>query len=123
EVQTAEGPRTLHCQLEVVARGARTLVRVTGLRILVADDQEPVREAVRRMLERRGVYVVLAENGLDAEQRLREERFHLAMLDVAMPGRCGFDVPVTARARQREIPVIIMSAEPHDGGVARMKPD
>lgn len=83
--------------------------RLAGLRVLVADDEPSVRATVRRLLERRGATVVVAADGLEAEARLRDERFDLVVLDVTMPGRNGYDVLAVARATQPALPVMLMS--------------
>jgi two-component system cell cycle sensor histidine kinase/response regulator CckA len=83
--------------------------RLAGLRVLVADDEPSVRATVRRLLERRGATVVVAVDGLEAEARLRDERFDLVVLDVVMPGHSGYDVLAVARATQPALPVILMS--------------
>jgi signal transduction histidine kinase/CheY-like chemotaxis protein len=83
--------------------------RLAGLRVLVADDEPSVRATVRRLLERRGATVVLAVDGLEAEARLRGERFDLVLLDVVMPGHNGYDVLAVARATHPALPVILMS--------------
>lgn len=83
--------------------------KLTGLHVLLADDEPSVRATVRRLLERRGATVVAADDGLEAEARLRDERFDLAVLDVTMPGRSGYDVLAFARATVPELPVILMS--------------
>jgi CheY-like chemotaxis protein len=88
---------------------AATRPRLAGVRILVADDEPSVRTTVRRLLERRGATVVVAADGLEAEARLCDERFDLAVLDVTMPGRSGYDVLTFARATQAALPVILMS--------------
>jgi signal transduction histidine kinase/CheY-like chemotaxis protein len=92
-------------RLETAAPGPR----LAGVRILVADDEPSVRATVRRLLERRGATVVVAADGLEAEARLRDERFDLAVLDVTMPGRNGYDVLAFARTAQAALPVILMS--------------
>jgi len=83
--------------------------RLKGLRLLVADDEPSVRATVRRLLERRGATVVIAADGLEAEARLRDDRFDLVVLDVTMPGRTGYDVLAFARATSPTMPVILMS--------------
>jgi signal transduction histidine kinase len=83
--------------------------RLAGLRVLVADDEPSVRATVRRLLERRGATVVVAADGLEAQARLRDERFELVVLDVQMPGCDGYDVLTFARAMRPEMPVILMS--------------
>lgn len=83
--------------------------KLTGVRVLVVDDEPSVRATVRRLLERRGATVVIANDGLEAEARIREETFHLTISDVAMPGLGGYEVLVTARRIQPAMRVILMS--------------
>jgi len=83
--------------------------RLAGIRVLVADDEPSVRATVRRLLERRGAIVVVAADGLEAEARLRDERFDLAVFDVTMPGRSGYDVLAFARTTCPELHVVLMS--------------
>jgi two-component system cell cycle sensor histidine kinase/response regulator CckA len=83
--------------------------KLAGLRVLIADDEPSVRATVRRLLERRGATVVVAADGSEAEARLRDERFDVAVLDVTMPGRSGYDVLAFARANHPALPVILMS--------------
>jgi signal transduction histidine kinase len=83
--------------------------RLAGVRVLVADDEPSVRATVRRLLERRGATVVVAADGIEAEARLRDERFDLVVLDVQMPGRSGYDVLAFARANEPALPVVLMS--------------
>ena len=82
---------------------------LAGLRVLVADDEPSVRATVRRLLERRGATIVVAADGLEAQARLRDERFELVVLDVQMPGCDGYDVLTFARAIRPDMPVILMS--------------
>jgi len=89
--------------------GTLPIPRLAGLRVLIADDEPSVRGTVRRLLERRGATVVVAADGQEAEDRLRAERFDLAVLDVTMPGRSGYDVLAFARTAFPELPVILMS--------------
>jgi len=86
-----------------------SIAKLTGTRVLVVDDEPSVRATVRRLLERRGATVVVAADGLEAEARLRDERFNLVVSDVAMPGCTGYDVLVTARATQPDVRVVLMS--------------
>ena len=99
--------------------------RLIGLRLLVADDEPSVRATVRRLLERRGAVVVAVADGLEAEARLRDERFDLVVLDVTMPGRTGYDVLAFARAVLPGVPVILMSgyAPQVRGEGAEVEPD
>ncbi len=83
--------------------------KLIGLRVLIADDEPSVRSTVRRLLERRGATVVLAADGTEAEERLRDSTFGLVILDVVMPGRSGYDVLAFARKLHPRCPIVLMS--------------
>ncbi|MEO7093407.1 MAG: ATP-binding protein, partial [Polyangiales bacterium] len=83
--------------------------KLAGLRVLIADDEPSVRATVRRLLERRGASVVLAADGSEAEDRLRDSTFGLVILDVVMPGRSGYDVLAIARRLHPRCPIVLMS--------------
>ena len=54
--------------------------------VLVVDDEEPIRIAVRRMLEGDGYHVIEAENGAKAVTLLKDDRtVHVLMADLEMP--------------------------------------
>jgi two-component system cell cycle sensor histidine kinase/response regulator CckA len=80
-----------------------------GMKVLVADDEPSVLATVRRLLERRGAIVVTANNGNDAEERMREDDYGLLLFDVMMPGQGGYDLIPLARVLQAGVPVMLMS--------------
>lgn len=79
---------------------------------LVADDDEEVRKLLTRILESLGCAVVVAVNGKDALDMVRELRPRLVVLDAMMPEIHGFEVCSTIKgdAELRAIPVILCSA-------------
>jgi len=80
-------------------------------RILIADDEPSVREAVGYALGQEGFEVTLAEDGDDAEQKLAGEiDYDLLILDIMMPGRSGLDVCRDVRARS-PVPIILLTAK------------
>jgi two-component system phosphate regulon sensor histidine kinase PhoR len=62
------------------------------LRVLVVDDEEGMREGMRRVLERSSYQVDLAENGEEAIKLLKANSYDLALIDLKMPGIDGFEV-------------------------------
>jgi len=82
---------------------------LSGLKILVADDEPTVRATVQRLLHRRAAHPVLAADGTEAEALLRSQKFDLVLLDVMMPGRTGYELVPIARETQPAAPVILMS--------------
>ncbi len=80
-------------------------------RILVADDETSVREAVGYALQQEGFEVTLAQDGEDADQKLAGgDNFDLLILDIMMPGKSGLDVCREVRARS-PVPIILLTAK------------
>lgn len=77
-------------------------------RILLVDDEASLRMLVRRYLERDGYLVVEAVDGAEALQRLEQEPFDLALIDVMMPKVDGFDLVRKIRSRS-DLPVIMLT--------------
>ncbi len=61
-------------------------------KLLVVDDEEPVRRALQRILERNGYDCTTAHDASSARVALEEERFDLVLSDVNMPGQSGLDL-------------------------------
>ncbi|MBV9089714.1 MAG: response regulator transcription factor [Mycobacteriaceae bacterium] len=86
-------------------------------RVLIADDDTVVRDVVRRYLEREGLDVSVADDGIEALRLLGTERIDVAVLDVMMPGPDGLTLCRTLRERAGfAMPVILLTAlgEEHD---------
>ncbi|MEV5649498.1 response regulator transcription factor [Nocardia sp. NPDC052254] len=84
---------------------------MTAVRILIADDDPVVREVVRRYLERDGLQVVEAADGVAASRALTGDDIDLAILDVMMPAPDGIDLCRTVRAGERPgTPIIMLTA-------------
>jgi putative two-component system response regulator len=67
-------------------------------RVLIADDDPPVRSAVARLLRSEGLDVLETGDGEDALRLFREECPDLVLLDVVMPGRDGFEICAQLKA-------------------------
>ena len=81
------------------------------MKILVVDDERAVRESLRRALELEGYEIELAEDGVQALERLRSEPEPDAMvLDVLMPGVDGLEVSRTLRRDGSKVPILMLTA-------------
>lgn len=83
---------------------------MTGKRILVVDDEESVRWALTKALERAGYRVDLAADGPSGFAAAEHLEVDLALLDVRLPGRDGLAVLRDIRKRRPDLPVIMMTA-------------
>jgi len=81
---------------------------MTSARILVVDDEPQIRRVMLTTLVARGYVVSTARNGEEAQEKIREERFDLVLLDINMPGIGGMEACRSIRA-QSEIPIVILS--------------
>jgi chemosensory pili system protein ChpA (sensor histidine kinase/response regulator) len=80
--------------------------------VLVVDDSITVRRVTQRLLQREGFRVVLAADGLQALERLAEERPAVILSDIEMPRMDGFDLARNIRADEklRDIPIIMITS-------------
>ncbi|MCZ0727393.1 response regulator transcription factor [Mycolicibacterium iranicum] len=80
-------------------------------RVLIADDDDVVRDVVRRYLERDGLDVSTAHDGSEALRLLRSQRIDVAVLDVMMPGPDGMALCRSLRqGGDYSVPVILLTA-------------
>lgn len=89
-------------------------------KILVVDDDRLVLATVTHGLAEAGYDVIDADNGDDAILMAREHRPQLALLDIRMEGKSGFDVAETLRAAYR-IPFMFLSAFSDAATIAKVQ--
>ena len=89
--------------------------------VLCADDDEDILSLVSLRLRRAGFAVATATDGEEAVEIARAQRPALAVLDVMMPKRTGYEVLAELRHDDalREMKVILLSARVQEGDVAR----
>ncbi|KQL43586.1 heme response regulator HssR [Brevibacillus choshinensis] len=78
--------------------------------ILVADDDPHIRELLRFYLEKEGYQVIAASDGEKAAAMMEEEQIHLAVVDIMMPGKNGWELCREIRDAY-DIPVIMLTAK------------
>ncbi len=81
----------------------------TGARILVIDDEEMVRSALREILEREGHQVIEAENGQVGLQHYRNTSVDLVITDLYMPIKEGLPMIIELKKEDPAIQIIAMS--------------
>jgi len=78
-------------------------------RILIAEDEEAVREFVARGLETYGHEVVAVEDGGAALERARATHFDLLLADIVMPVMDGIALALKLRDTAPDLPVLLMT--------------
>jgi DNA-binding response OmpR family regulator len=78
-------------------------------RVLVVDDDPNARELLRVYLTAKGYEVVEAETGQEALRRVREDRPHLALLDINLPDISGLEVLRQAKVLDPALGVIMVT--------------
>jgi DNA-binding response OmpR family regulator len=89
------------------------------MRILVADDDDAIRNLLALNLRAEGFDVVTATNGEEAWRLARDACPDLVVLDVMMPERDGLDVLASLKAhpRTKDVPVVLLTAKASDAEV------
>ena len=79
-------------------------------KILVVDDDQRLRDLLRRYLTEQGFNVFLAENGVAMNKLWTRERFDLLVLDLMMPGEDGLAICRKLRGANDSTPIIMLTA-------------
>jgi chemosensory pili system protein ChpA (sensor histidine kinase/response regulator) len=97
-----------------IDRSAPTLGRPRS--VLVVDDSVTVRKVTSRLLERQGMDVLVAKDGVEAVALLQEQRPDVMLLDIEMPRMDGFEVARQVRHDERleNLPIVMVSSRTGD---------
>ena len=74
-----------------LATTPKTGTQETRQRVLIVDDEEMVREALKRMVEAHDIQTVAVSSGAQALKAAQEESFRMVFLDLSMPGMNGVE--------------------------------
>lgn len=85
------------------------MTELSDTHILVVDDDDRIRELIKRFLAQRGFRITTAADAGKAQAKMRSMDFDLIVLDVMMPGMDGFEL--TGKVREtRETPILLLTA-------------
>ena len=91
------------------AAGADAEIQGGGRRILLVEDEQSVRFAIARLLQRHGFAVTATTNGSEALALLEQQTFDLVLTDAVMPGMSGPELIRHLRQSRPELRVVLMS--------------
>jgi len=85
-------------------------MRGTPVVLVIVDDEEPIRIAVRRVLEGDGYHVIEAENGAKAVTLLKDDRtVHVLMADLEVPELAGGEMVRQLRQKRPALRVLYVT--------------
>ncbi len=81
--------------------------------VLVAEDDVPLANFLRKQLESESYDVRLVEDGESATQAINRERYHLLILDLNLPKLDGVGVLKQVRPKQPQLPILVLTGRTH----------
>ena len=93
-----------------------------GAIVLLVDDEDQLRRAMRDLLERQGYSVVEAKDGAEALAQIDRTNPDLVILDLNLPGVDGYTVLAEVRSREatRNLPIIVLTAKGDEDNEVRV---
>lgn len=84
-----------------------------GVRVLLADDDSRNVFALMHLLERNGMHVVVAKDGLEAVKKFEQNEVDLVLMDIMMPNMDGYEAikQIRDKVKGRNIPIIALTAK------------
>ena len=94
------------------------ILEVSG-NVLVAEDAKPNQILIKKLLEKHGLTVIIAENGQEAVQIAAEDNFDIIFMDVQMPIMNGYEATATLRKNNIKTPIVALTANAMKGDARR----
>ena len=103
-------------QPQLTVEAAAPEIETHALTVMVVDDSVTVRKVTTRLLERQGMNVVTAKDGVDAITQLQEFKPDIMLLDIEMPRMDGFEVATLVRhdPQLADLPIIMITSRTGD---------
>jgi signal transduction histidine kinase/DNA-binding response OmpR family regulator len=99
------------------ADAAELVAGIKGAKILLAEDNAVNQLVAQKIMEKAGLVVKIADNGLKALAMIEQEPFDLVLMDIQMPEMDGLEAARTLRANPKfnKLPVVAMTAHAMSG--------
>ena len=82
---------------------------MTGVNVLIVDDEKAIRDGLSRVLTSEGFSTELSDSGYSALEKLQTHDFQLVITDLKMPGMSGMEVLNAITILQPNVPVILIT--------------
>lgn len=79
-------------------------------KILIVDDEKPIRNLLKQILEAEGYACALAANAMEARECMKKQTFDLVLCDILMPGELGLDYIREVLSKYPETAAVMVSA-------------
>lgn len=80
------------------------------MRVLIIEDNVEILKCMKVELEKSGLYVDIANNGLEGEQKAYVNEYDVILLDLSLPDKDGMEILKYLRKENIETPIIIITA-------------
>jgi two-component system KDP operon response regulator KdpE len=87
-----------------------------ALKVLIVDDEPPIRRFLRTSLTAQNYEVSEAATGQEALELIAREPADLVVLDLGLPGMDGFDVIARLRESGSDVPIVVLSSRSDEAG-------
>jgi len=90
-----------------------------AVKILVVDDEPPIRRLLRTGLGTQGYSIVEVENAGQAQAHLKNDKADLVVLDLGLPDRNGLELLKDLRQAGIDVPVVVLSSRTDEAGIVQ----
>ncbi|MCD8796254.1 response regulator transcription factor [Mammaliicoccus sciuri] len=80
-------------------------------KVLVVDDEQSIVTLLKYNIEQAGYQVIVAYDGVQALEKVNEEKPDLVVLDVMLPEKDGIEVCKTIRSGKNQVPILMLTAK------------
>jgi len=87
---------------------------LAGKKILIADDEQNIRQTIADVLRKMGAICTVCKDGFEAVNNLNQDKPDLIVSDIKMPYRNGYEIFAAARRIDEHLPVILMTGFGYD---------
>ena len=92
---------------------------ISTVKVLIVDDEPPIRKLLRVGLGTEGYATTEAANARDAIERVKEDKPDLILLDLGLPDMPGHDLLSKWRDELLDLPILILSSRTDEAGIVK----